>query len=48
MSLEKTTKILLAWPSIPYHEQPQPTILEHKANIKLQYLKQRTIQVVQI
>jgi len=48
MSLEKITKILLAWPPFPYHEQPQLAILEHNSNIKLQYLKQHTIQVVQI
>ncbi len=48
MSLEKTTKILLTWPPIPYHKQSQLAILEHKVDIKLKYLKQRTIQVVQI
>jgi len=48
MSLEKTIEILLAWPPIPYHGQPQLVILEYKANIRLQYLKQHIIQVVQI
>ncbi len=48
MSLEKAIEILLTWPPIPYHGQPHPVILEHRVDIILQYLKQRTIQVVQI
>jgi hypothetical protein len=48
MSLEKAIEILLTWPPIPYHGQPQPVILELRTDIRLKYLKQRTIQVVQI
>ncbi|CAK9201922.1 unnamed protein product [Sphagnum troendelagicum] len=47
MSLEKATEILLAWPPIPYHGQPHPAVLERRADIILQNLKQCTIQVVE-
>jgi hypothetical protein len=48
MSLEKATEILLSWPPLPHHGQPHPAVLERRADVILQNLQQRTIQVVEL